>query len=51
MKIESKAIISRRIRNLQRDIKQCRNNPTSFRMQVLYRQLAAAQIKLVTMKN
>jgi len=51
MKIESKAIIQRRIRNIERDIKSVRNSGNTYRMRVLYAQLTQAQIKLVAMKN
>jgi hypothetical protein len=51
MKIESKAIISRRIRNIQQDIKSVRNSGNTFRMIILYRQLAHARVKLVATKN
>ena len=51
MKIESKAIISRRIRNIKRDIQSCRNSGNIFAMRILYAQLSQARIKLVAMKN
>ena len=51
MKIESKAIIQRRIRNLEADIKSVRNSGNTYRMRILYAQLTAATIKLVNMKN
>ena len=51
MKIESKAIIQRRIRNIERDIQTVRNSGNTYRMRVLYAQLTQAQIKLVAMKN
>jgi len=51
MKIESKAIISRRIRNLERDIESCRNSGNTYRMRILYAQLSQARIKLVAMKH
>ena len=51
MKIESKAIIRRRIRNLEQDIKNVRNSGDTFRMRILYRQLTASLIKLQNMKN
>jgi len=51
MKIESKAIISRRIRNIQQDIKSVRNSGPTFRMIILYRQLTASKVKLQNMKN
>lgn len=51
MKIESKAIISRRIRQLETTIKSCRNDGNTLRLKVLYAQLSQARIKLVAMKN
>ena len=51
MKIETKATISRRIRNLEADIRSCRNSGNTLRMKILYSQLAQAQCKLVAMKN
>lgn len=51
MTIESKATILRRIRNLQEDIKSCRNSGNKIRQKVLYSQLTHARIKLVAMKN
>ncbi len=51
MKIESKAIIRRRIANIERDIKSVRNSGNTFRMRILYRQLTASMIKLQNMKN
>ncbi len=51
MKIESKAIIRRRIANIERDIKSVRNSGNTFRMIILYRQLTANMIKLQNMKN
>ena len=50
MKIESKAIISRRIRNIKADIKSCRNSGNTLRMRMLYAQLSAATIKLASCK-
>lgn len=50
MKIESKAIISRRIRNIKADIKSCRNSGNTLRMRMLYAQLSAAAIKLASSK-
>ena len=50
MKIESKAIISRRIRNLQQDIKSVRNSGNTLRMKILYKQLTASIIKLQSIK-
>ena len=51
MKIESKAILSRRIRNLRADIKSVRNSGDTLRMRILYRQLTSALIKFENMKN
>ena len=51
MKIESKAIIQRRIRNIEQDIKSVRNSGNTMRMIILYRQLTASMIKLQNMKN
>jgi len=51
MKIESKAIIQRRIANIERDIQNVRNSGNTFRMIILYRQLTASMIKLQNMKN
>lgn len=51
MKIESKAIISRRIRNIEQDIKSCRNSGNTLRLRILYAQLVQSQIKLANMKN
>ena len=51
MKIESRAIIQRRIANIERDIKNVRNSGDTFRMIILYRQLTASMIKLQNMKN
>ena len=51
MKIESKAILRRRIRNIERDIQSVRNSGNTYRMRILYAQLTAATIKLVNMKN
>ena len=50
MKIESQAIISRRIRNLQQDIKSVRNSGNTLRMKILYKQLTASIIKLQSIK-
>lgn len=50
MKIESQAIISRRIRNLQQDIKSVRNSGNTLRMKILYKQLTASIIKLQNIK-
>jgi len=51
MKIESKAIIQRRIRNIEQDIKSVRNSGDTLRMRILYRQLTASMIKLQIIKN
>ena len=51
MKIESKAVIRRRIANIEQDIKSVRNSGNNFRMIILYRQLTASMIKLQNMKN
>jgi len=51
MKIESKAVIRRRIANIEQDIKAVRNSGNNFRMIILYRQLTASMIKLQNMKN
>ena len=51
MKIEKKAIIQRRIRNIKADIKSCRNSGNTLRMRVLYAQLTAATIKLHNMTH
>ncbi len=51
MKIESKAILRRRIRNIEADIKAVRNSGNTYRMRILYAQLTATTIKLVNMKN
>jgi hypothetical protein len=51
MKIESKAVIRRRIGNIRADIKSVRNSGNTFRMRILYRQLTASLIKLENMKN
>ena len=51
MRIESKAIIQRRIRNIEQDIKSVRNSGDTLRMRILYRQLTASMIKLQNMKN
>ena len=51
MKIESKAIIRRRIRNIEQDIQSVRNSGNTLRMRVLYAQLTASIIKLQNMKN
>ena len=50
MKIESKAIIQRRIRNIEQDIKSVRNSGNTLRMRLLYAQLSAATIKLASSK-
>ena len=51
MKIEKKAIIRRRIRNIQADIKAVRNSGDTYRMRILYAQLTAATIKLHNMTH
>ena len=51
MKIEKKAVIRRRIRNLEADIKACRNSGNTYRMRILYAQLTAATIKLQNMTH
>ena len=51
MKIESKAIIQRRIRNIERDIKSVRNSGNTYRMRILYAQLTAATKKLHNMTH
>ena len=51
MKIEKKAVIQRRIRNIKADIKSCRNSGNTLRMRMLYAQLTAATIKLVNMTH
>ena len=51
MKIESKAIIRRRIRNIKADIKSCRNSGNTLRMRVLYAQLTSDTIKLQNMTH
>ena len=48
MKIESKAILRRRIRNIEADIKACRNSGNTLRMRLLYAQLSATTIKLAS---
>ena len=51
MKIESRAILQRRIRNIEQDIKACRNSGNTLRMRLLYAQLSATTIKLASTKN
>ena len=51
MKIESKAILRRRIRNIERDIQSVRNSGNTYRMRILYAQLSATTIKLASTKN
>jgi len=51
MKIESKAILLRRIHNIEADIKAVRNSGNTYRMRILYAQLTAATIKWVNMTN
>ena len=50
MKIESKAILRRRIRNIERDIKSVRNSGNTLRMRILDAQLSATTIKLASSK-
>jgi len=50
MKIESKSILRRRIRNIEADIKSCRNSGNTLRMRLLYAQLSATTIKLASTK-
>ena len=51
MKIESRAILQRRIRNIEQDIKSCRNSGNTLRMRLLYAQLSATTIKLASTKK
>ena len=51
MKIDKKAVIRRRIRNIKADIQACRNSGNTLRMRVLYAQLTAATIKLHNMTH
>jgi len=51
MKIESSAILSRRIRNLKRDIQSVRHSGDTLRMRILYRQLTQAQISLIAQRT
>ena len=51
MKIEKKAIIQRRIRNIKADIQAVRNSGDTYRMRILYAQLTAATIKLHNMTH
>lgn len=51
MKIESRAILQRRIRNIEQDIKACRNSGNTLRMRLLYAQLSATTIKLASTKK
>ncbi len=50
MKIESKATMLRRIRNIKADIKSCRDSGNTLRMRLLYKQLSATTIKLASCK-
>ena len=50
MKVESKAILQRRIRNIKADIQSCRNSGNTLRMRLLYAQLSATTIKLASTK-
>ena len=51
MKIETKAVIRRRIRNIKADIQSVRNSGNTYRMRILYAQLTAARIKLHNMTH
>ena len=51
MKIESRAILQRRIRIIEQDIKSCRNSGNTLRMRLLYAQLSATTIKLASTKK
>ena len=51
MKIEKKAVICRRIQQLEADIKAVRNSGNTYRMRILYAQLTAATIKLHNMTH
>jgi hypothetical protein len=51
MKIEKKAIIRRRIRNIKQDIKSVRNSGNTYRMRILYAQLTTSTIKLHNMTH
>lgn len=51
MRIEPKAIIRRRIRNIKADIKSCRNSGNTYRMRILYAELTSAIIKLNNMTH
>ena len=51
MKIETKAVIRRRIRNIKADIQSVRNSGNTYRMRILYAQLTAATIKLHNMTH
>ena len=51
MKIERKAVIRRRIRNIKADIQAVRNSGDTYRMRILYAQLTAATIKLHNMTH
>ncbi len=51
MKIEKKAVIRRRIQQLEADIKAVRNSGNTYRMRILYAQLTAATIKLHNMTH
>ena len=51
MKIEKKAVIRRRIRQLEADIKAVRHSGNTYRMRILYAQLTAATIKLHKMTH
>ena len=51
MKIESSAILTRRIRKLKKDIQSVRNSGDTLRMRILYRQLTQAQISLIAQRT
>jgi hypothetical protein len=51
MKIEPSAILSRRIRNLKKDIQSVRHSGDTLRMRILYRQLTQAQIKMIAQRT
>jgi len=51
MKIETSTILSRRIRNLKKDIQSVRHSGDTLRMRILYRQLTQAQIKMIAQRT
>lgn len=51
MRIEPKAIIRQRIRNIKADIKAVRNSGNTYRMRILYAELTSAIIKLNNMTH